>query len=124
MKSKFSFFVLMVFLSSCLLSKKSPTSISLNDSVVETIKTVDVNQDEPSMEDAEYEEWLFQDTKIDVEFIVLDSLLVDTVPLNRYLVLDLRINLSYEQTLPLGSDFWDYNKKGIVQILDTLEFHY
>ena len=124
MKSKFSFFVLMVFLSSCLLSKKSPTSISLNDSVDETIKTVDVNQDEPSMEDAEYEEWLFQDTKIDVEFIVLDSLPVDTVPLNRYLVLDLRINLSYEQTLPLGSDFWDYNKKGIVQILDTLEFHY
>ncbi len=124
MKSKFLFFVLMVFLSSCLLSKKSSSSNTSSDLAVETVKTGDVNKDEPSMEDVEYVEWLFQDTKIDVEFIVLDSLPVDTVPVNRYLVLDLRINMSYEQTLPLGSDFWEYNKKGIVQILDTLEFHY
>ena len=124
MKSKFFFFVLMVFLSSCLLSKKSSSSNTSSDLAVETVKTGDVNKDEPSMEDVEYVEWLFQDTKIDVEFIVLDSLPVDTVPVNRYLVLDLRINMSYEQTLPLGSDFWEYNKKGIVQILDTLEFHY
>jgi hypothetical protein len=124
MKSKFLFFVLMVFLSSCLLSKKSSLSNTSSDLAVETVKTGDVNKDEPSMEDVEYVEWLFQDTKIDVEFIVLDSLPVDTVPVNRYLVLDLRINMSYEQTLPLGSDFWEYNKKGIVQILDTLEFHY
>jgi hypothetical protein len=67
---------------------------------------------------------LFEDVNFTVEFIVLDSIPVDTTPKNRFLVLDLRNNMSYEQTLPIGSDFWEYNNPSFVQILDTLEYHY
>ena len=66
---------------------------------------------------------LLDNTNVTVEFIVLDSIPVDTTSKNRFLVLDLRNNLTYEQTIPVGSDFWDYNTKGVVQILDTLEYH-
>lgn len=66
---------------------------------------------------------LLENTNVDVVFIVVDSIPVDTTPKNRFLVLDLRSNITYEQTMPIGSDFWDYNTKGIVQIVDTLEYH-
>jgi len=66
---------------------------------------------------------LLDNTNVTVEFIVLDSIPVDTTPKNRFLVLDLRNNLTYEQTIPVGSDFWEYNTVGVVQILDTLEYH-
>jgi hypothetical protein len=66
---------------------------------------------------------LLDNTNVTVEFIVLDSIPVDTTSKNRFLVLDLRNNLTYEQTIPVGSDFWDYNTKGVVQIVDTLEYH-
>jgi hypothetical protein len=66
---------------------------------------------------------LLDNTNVTVEFIVLDSIPLDTTSKNRFLVLDLRNNLTYEQTIPVGSDFWDYNTKGVVQIVDTLEYH-
>ena len=66
---------------------------------------------------------LLDNTNVTVEFIVLDSIPVDTTSKNRFLVLDLRNNLTYEQTIPVGSDFWEYNTVGVVQILDTLEYH-
>lgn len=66
---------------------------------------------------------ILDSTNVTVEFIMLDSIPVDTTKKNRFLVLDLRTNLTFEETLPPGSDFWEYNKKGAVEILDTLEFH-
>ena len=66
---------------------------------------------------------LLDNTNVTVEFIVLDSIPVDTTSKNRFLVLDLRNNLTYEHTIPVGSDFWEYNTVGVVQILDTLEYH-
>ena len=66
---------------------------------------------------------LLENTNVGVEFIIIDSIFIDTLPKNRFLVLDLRNNLTYEQTIPVGSEFWDYNTVGVVQILDTLEYH-
>jgi len=66
---------------------------------------------------------LLDNTNVTVEFIFLDTLTVDTTPKNRFLVFDSRINMTYEQTLPIGSDFWEYNTVGVVQIVDTLEYH-
>ena len=66
---------------------------------------------------------ILDSTNVTVDFIVLDSIPVDTAKKNRFLVLDLRTNLTFEESLPPGSDFWEYNKRGTVEILDTLEFH-
>jgi hypothetical protein len=66
---------------------------------------------------------ILDSTNVTVDFILVDSIPVDTTKKNRFLVLDLRTNLTFEESLPPGSDFWEYNKKDTVEILDTLEFH-
>lgn len=67
---------------------------------------------------------LFDDTTISIRLIFADSMPVDTTPRNRFLVLDLDLNLTYQLALPVGSDFWDFNQRGRSEIVDTLEFHY
>lgn len=123
MKNLLTYLVAILVLVSC----SSRKNIQLSDGSYVTQKQYErrINKafEESFSEVTEEDMELLEGTNVTVEFVVLDSLPVDTVPKNRFLVLDLRINMSYEQTLPVGSDFWDYNKVGVVQILDTLEFH-
>ena len=67
---------------------------------------------------------LFDDTTISIRLIFADSMPVHTTPRNRFLVLDLDLNLTDQLALPVGSDFWDFNQHGRSEIVDTLEFHY
>jgi hypothetical protein len=123
MKNLFTYLVAILVLASC----SSRKNIQLSDGSYVTQKQYErrINKafEESFSEVTEEDMEILDNTSVTVEFIVLDSIPVDTIPKNRFLVLDLRINMSYEQTLPVGSDFWEYNKIGVVQILDTLEFH-
>lgn len=66
---------------------------------------------------------LFNNVNVNVKLEFVKSLPIDTIKKNIFIVRDLKLNLEYKQCLPAGSDFWMYNRKGTVEIIDTLEFH-
>ena len=115
--------ILFLLITSCMSRKEIQLSDGTPVSEREYKKRID-SAFEKGLSEVDTEEMKnFDYTNVTVEFIMLDSIPVDTTKKNRFLVLDLRTNLTFEETLPPGSDFWEYNKKGAVEILDTLEFH-
>ena len=123
MKNLFTLIIVIFILLSC----SSKKSVQLSDGSRITEKKyeniIDNSFEQGLSEVTENDVKLLENTNVDVEFIIIDSIFIDALPKNRFLVLDLRNNLTYEQTLPIGSEFWDYNTVGVVQILDTLEYH-
>ena len=123
MKNLFTLIIVIFILLSC----SSKKSVQLSDGSRITEKKyesiIDNSFKQGLSEVTENDVKLLENTNVDVEFIIIDSIFIDALPKNRFLVLDLRNNLTYEQTLPIGSEFWDYNTVGVVQILDTLEYH-
>ncbi len=115
--------ILILLLSSCTSRKDIQLSDGALVSEREYKKRIDKSFEKGLSEVTQEEMKILDSTNVTVEFIMLDSIPVDTTKKNRFLVLDLRTNLTFEETLPPGSDFWEYNKKGAVEILDTLEFH-
>ncbi len=115
--------ILILLLSSCTSRKDIQLSDGTLVSEREYKKRIDKSFEKGLSEVTQEEMKILDSTNVTVEFIMLDSIPVDTTKKNRFLVLDLRTNLTFEETLPPGSDFWEYNKKGAVEILDTLEFH-
>jgi len=115
--------ILILLLSSCTSRKEIQLSDGTIVSEREYKKRIDKSFEKGLSEVTQEEMKILDSTNVTVEFIMLDSIPVDTTKKNRFLVLDLRTNLTFEETLPPGSDFWEYNKKGAVEILDTLEFH-
>ena len=115
--------ILFLLITSCMSRKEIQLSDGTPVSEREYKKRID-SAFEKGLSEVDTEEMKnFDYTNVTVEFIMLDSIPVDTTKKNRFLVLDLRTNLTFEETLPPGSDFWEYNNKGAVEILDTLEFH-
>lgn len=110
MKNLFLFLTI-VFLTSCGLVKNSTN----NDSKV--IQEVSVPASDIDSTD------IFNNVNINVKLEVVKSLPIDTIKRNIFLVRDLKLNLTYKECLPVGTDFWMYNKKGEVEIVDTLEFY-
>ena len=123
MKNLFTLIIVIFILLSC----SSKKSVQLSDGSRITEKKyeliIDNSFEQGLSEVTENDVKLLENTNVGVEFIIIDSIFIDTLPKNRFLVLDLRNNLTYEQTIPVGSEFWDYNTVGVVQILDTLEYH-
>jgi hypothetical protein len=102
-------FLIVLLLTSCAVTKSSVEKNSSYEVVIPSSDTDSTN--------------LFNDVNISVQFTVDDTLPVDTIKRNVFLVRDLNLNLVYKECLPVGSDFWMYHKKGNVEIVDTLEFH-
>jgi hypothetical protein len=123
MKNLLTSIVVILLLSSCVTRKNVQLSDGSRITEKKYERIIDNSFEQGLSEVTEDDVKLLENTNVDVVFIVVDSIPVDTTPKNRFLVLDLRNNLTYEQTMPVGSDFWDYNTKGIVQIVDTLEYH-
>jgi len=98
-----------LFLTSCAVTK-NPVDYNSNTEVVIPASDIDSTN-------------LFNDVNINVKLNVVEKLPVDTVKRNTFLVRDLKLDLVYKESLPVGSDFWIYHKKGSVEILDTLEFY-
>ena len=123
MKNLFTLIIVIFILLSC----SSKKSVQLSDGSRITEKKyehiIDNSFEQGLSEVTENDVKLLENTNVGVEFIIIDSIFIDTLPKNRFLVLDLRNNLTYEQTIPVGGEFWDYNTVGVVQILDTLEYH-
>ena len=115
--------ILFLLLTSCMSRKEIQLSDGTLVSEREYKKRIDKSFEKGLSEVTQEEMKILDSTNVTVEFIMLDSIPVDTTKKNRFLVLDLRTNLTFEETLPPGSDFWEYNKKDTVEILDTLEFH-
>jgi len=115
--------ILILLLSSCTSRKDIQLSDGTLVSEREYKKRIDKSFEKGLSEVTQEEMKILDSTNVTVDFILVDSIPVDTTKKNRFLVLDLRTNLTFEETLPPGSDFWEYNKKGAVEILDTLEFH-
>ncbi len=115
--------ILFLLITSCMSRKEIQLSDGTLVSEREYKKRIDKSFEKGLSEVTQEEMKILDSTNVTVEFIMLDSIPVDTTKKNRFLVLDLRTNLTFEETLPPGSDFWEYNKKGAVEILDTLEFH-
>ncbi len=115
--------ILILLLSSCTSRKEIQLSDGTIVSEREYKKRIDKSFEKGLSEVTQEEMKILDSTNVTVDFILVDSIPVDTTKKNRFLVLDLRTNLTFEETLPPGSDFWEYNKKGAVEILDTLEFH-
>jgi len=115
--------ILILLLSSCTSRKDIQLSDGTLVSEREYKKRIDKSFEKGLSEVTQEEMKILDSTNVTVEFIILDSIPVDTTKKNRFLVLDLRTNLTFEESLPIGTDFWEYNKRGTVEILDTLEFH-
>jgi hypothetical protein len=123
MKNLLTFIVVILLLSSCVTRKNVQLSNGTSVSQKKYEHIVDNSFEKGLSEVTQKDVELLENTNVDVVFIIVDTIPVDTTPKNRFLVLDLRNNLTYEQTMPIGSDFWDYNTEGVVQIVDTLEYH-
>ncbi len=115
--------ILFLLITSCMSRKEIQLSDGTLVSEREYKKRIDKSFEKGLSEVTQEEMKILDSTNVTVEFIILDSIPVDTTKKNRFLVLDLRTNLTFEESLPPGSDFWEYNKRGTVEILDTLEFH-
>ena len=102
-------FLIVLLLTSCAVTKSSVENNSSYEVVVPSSDTDSTN--------------LFNDVNINIQFNVVETLPVDTIKRNVFLVRDLNLNLVYKECLPVGSDFWTYHKKGSVEVVDTLEFH-
>ncbi len=102
-------FLIVLLLTSCAVTKSSVENNSSYEVVVPSSDTDSTN--------------LFNDVNINIQFNVVETLPVDTIKRNVFLVRDLNLNLVYKECLPVGSDFWVYHKKGSVEVVDTLEFH-
>jgi hypothetical protein len=102
-------FLIVLLLTSCAVTKSSVENNSSYEVVVPSSDTDSTN--------------LFNDVNINIQFNVVETLPVDTIKRNVFLVRDLNLNLVYKECLPVGSDFWVYHKKGSAEIVDTLEFY-
>lgn len=123
MKNIFTYIIVILLTLSCITRKNVQLSDGSCISKKKYERIIDNSFEQGLSEVTENDVKLLENTNVDVEFIIIDSIFIDTLPKNRFLVLDLRNNLTYEQTIPVGSEFWDYNTVGVVQILDTLEYH-
>jgi len=115
--------ILFLLITSCMSRKEIQLSDGTLVSEREYKKRIDSAFEKGLSEVTQEDIKILDSTNVTVDFILVDSIPVDTTKKNRFLVLDLRTNLTFEESLPPGSDFWEYNKKDTVEILDTLEFH-
>ena len=104
-------FLTVVLLTSCAVTKDTVN----NDSKVIQEVSVPISDTDSTN--------IFNGVSVNVKLDIIKNLPIDTTKKNIFLVRDLKLNLEYKQCLPAGSDFWMYNRKGTVEIIDTLEFY-